>query len=371
MVPNKYQFFFALMKAGLWEQDVKLSSSAEIELKEIYRLSEEQSVVGLVAAGLEHVVGLRIPKEDVLTFIAHALQLEQRNKEMNSFVAELVDNMRAADIYTLLIKGQGIAQCYERPLWRACGDIDLLLSEENYSKAKSHLISMSSSIETEDKYTKHLGMMIGSWEVELHGNLRSGITKRIDKALDKVQGDIFFDGNVRSWLNGNTLVFLPSADNDVVYVFAHILQHFFKGGIGLRQICDWCRLLWIYKNSIMHDLLEKRLYSMGLMSEWKAFAYVAVNTLGMPADAMPFYSSSRKWKRKASRIINYIIDTGNFGHKRDESYLRKYSGIKRKIMRFNHITKDTFTHFFIFPLDSIKVWWGRMMVGLRVLVGGE
>lgn len=43
---------------------------------------------------------------------------------------------------------------------------------------------------------------------------------------------------------------MPRAEEDVVYVFAHILQHFFKGGIGLRQICDWCRLLYTYRDSL-------------------------------------------------------------------------------------------------------------------------
>ena len=43
-----------------------------------------------------------------------------------------------------------------------------------------------------------------------------------------IQNDIFYCGNVRSWMNGNTQVFLPKADEDVVYVFAHILQHFYK-----------------------------------------------------------------------------------------------------------------------------------------------
>ena len=31
---------------------------------------------------------------------------------------QIVDKMREKDIYTLLVKGQGIAQCFERPLWR-------------------------------------------------------------------------------------------------------------------------------------------------------------------------------------------------------------------------------------------------------------
>ncbi len=85
--------------------------------------------------------------------------------------------------------------------------------------------------------------------------------------------------NVRSCLNGKTQVFLPEINCDVVYVFTHILQHFFKGGIGLRQISDWCRLLWTYRDSLDHGLLESRIKNMGLMSEWKTFGSLAVTCL--------------------------------------------------------------------------------------------
>lgn len=57
--------------------------------------------------------------------------IEQRNKGMNIFISELIDKLQKEDIYAILVKGQGIAQCYEKPLWRSSGDIDLLLSDSN------------------------------------------------------------------------------------------------------------------------------------------------------------------------------------------------------------------------------------------------
>lgn len=48
--------FLALLQAGLWEKEVRLSAFEKGDLAEVYKLASEQSVVGLVAAGLEHVV---------------------------------------------------------------------------------------------------------------------------------------------------------------------------------------------------------------------------------------------------------------------------------------------------------------------------
>ena len=113
--------------------------------------------------------------------------------------------------------------------------------------AKAFLLPLGEITEPEEANKKHFAMQVEQWAVELHGTLRVGLSKRVDRMLDKVQHDIFYGGQVRSWMNGQTQVFLPAANEDVVYVFAHILQHFYKGGIGLRQICDWCRLLWTYR----------------------------------------------------------------------------------------------------------------------------
>ena len=297
--------------------------------------------------------------------------IEQRNKKMNAFVADLIEKLRKENIYAILVKGQGIAQCYEKPLWRSSGDVDLFLSEDNYKKALQILSPLATSIEEENTYNKHLAMTIDGWTVELHGTLRSGLWQSIDRGIDKVQNAVFYEGKVRSWMNGGTQVFLPAADEDVVFVFAHILQHFYKEGIGLRQICDWCRLLWTYKESLNHKLLETRIKSMGVMTEWKAFAALAVDYLGMPVEAMPFYSDDKKWKRKAVRVMEFVLETGNFGHNRDYSYRNKYPYIIYKAISFWKHLKDGAFFFSIFPLDSIKVTWRRMVVGVSVVLQGK
>lgn len=370
-IEKNYQAFLALVKAGLWETEVRLASYGDIRYSYLLDITTEQSVAGLVTAGLEHVVDVKVPQTEALQFAGQILQLEQRNKAMNSFVAKLMDQLRTKDIYAILVKGQGVAQCYEKPLWRACGDIDFLLSNDNYQKAVSFLKPLATHIDEENAYTQHLALSIEKWEVELHGTMRTGLWKRFDKVLDDIQNDIIYCGNVRSWMNGNTQVFLPKADEDVVYVFAHILQHFYKEGVGLRQICDWVRLLWTFKDSIDVKLLERRISEMGAMTEWKVFASLAVQYLGMTVDAMPFYDSAPKWQNKADKLLSYILSTGNFGHKRDQSFRQSNSVVERKAKMFWHITKDSARQFAIFPLDSIKMWLIMMKTGLRALQKGE
>lgn len=356
--------FFALLQAGLWEKETKLYKSEANDLFEILKVAEDQSVVGLVAAGIEHLYDEKVPKEIVLQFVGEALKLEERNKAMDSFIASLIDNLRRNGVYTLLLKGQGIAQCYERPLWRSSGDIDLFLSENNYKSALEYLKPYAKCIDEENVYSRHIGMNIGQWEVELHGFLRCGLWKKIDAVLDDIQSDIFFGGKVRSWMNNNCQVFLPKVDEDVVYVFAHILQHYFKGGVGLRQICDWCRLIWTFKDSIDVKLLERRVRGMSAMSEWKTFAAFAIDYLGFPIEAMPLYSDRKCWHKKAKHVLPFVLETGNFGHKRDNSYLHNKPSFKRKVYSLRRATSDCIHHFFVFPFDSLRVWFGIVKKGI-------
>ena len=335
-------------------------------------LAQEQSVIGLVAAGLEHVQDVKVPQNVALSFASATLQIEHRNKAMNEFVAKLIRQLRDAGVNALLVKGQGIAQCYERPLWRSAGDVDLLLSAEDYEHAKKLLMPRASIVEQEFTSMKHVGMMLDGFMVELHGTLRTRLSGRVDRLVDSVQEDVLRNGDVQVWRNGDTDILIPAPDNDVIFLFTHILHHFYVEGIGLRQICDWCRFLWTYSDTLDRDLLEQRLRAMGLMTEWRAFAAMAVDQLGMPSEAMPLYSDSKRWSRKGCRILTFVLECGNFGRNRKSGAgpaARSYVG--RKLRSLWRKVRDFGRHMRLFPLDSVRFFWHFFWDGVATAARGE
>ena len=413
---NIQRAFFEILKAGLFPVHGEGAMvNATVDFQEVYQLAQEQSVVGLLAAGLEHVKDVKVPQAIALSIAGEVLQLEQRNRAMNEFVARLIEKLRRAGVYTLLVKGQGVAQCYEKPLWRACGDVDLFLSDENYKKAKELLIPLATEVETEYEGSKHLGMTIDGWVVELHGSLRVGLPKRINRVLDDIQVNTFNNGNVRSWLNGRTQIFMLGKENDIVYVFVHFFNHFYKEGVGLRQICDWCRLMWTYRNEIDVKKIEGRIMKMGLVTEWKAFYNLASRYLGMPdidngslltavESATPRQSSSKldsahgstadlmvkdsRFDKKADRILKFILMSGNMGHNRGswltvletsgtsehsskhDSWFRRQYVVRKAFSMFRRIG-DLINHARIFPMDSLRFFPRIMWNGVRSAMRGE
>ena len=364
------QVFISLLRAGLWEKEVRLQEYDSVDYEKIYRIAEEQSVTGLVAAGIEHIVDNKPRQADVFPFLSTVLTLEQRNTGMNGFIKALYLKLKEASINAILVKGQGIAQCYERPKWRACGDVDLLLDEENYNKSRIILAGTASNVSRETVHNRHLAMTIKGWEVELHGTLRSGLGSRIDKSIDEIQGICHKNRGIRIWNNDGEAIPLPAPDNDIIFVFTHILQHLFQGGIGLRQICDWCRLLWTYRDSLDRVLLERRIRSMKLLSEWRSFGELAVSFLGMPKEALPLYEEKSIWSRKAERVLSFILETGNFGHNRDSSYHNKYSFVIYKTISFLQTSWDSIRLLFVFPKDTTRVWWKMFYEGMGRAVNG-
>lgn len=357
--------FFELVKAGLFPlhgEGIMVHDSLfkDVDWEKVFQLAQEQSVQGLLLQGIEELkakgIELSVPKVLLLQWIGEVQVIEQRNKEMNTFVADLIEKLWKNDIYTLLVKGQGIAQCYEKPLWRAAGDVDLYLSKDNYEKAKVVLIPLAQHVEVEDKNKLHLGMTIEGWIVELHGTMHTYISRRINKVNDEVHRDLFFNGNIRSWNDNGVQVFLPSANNDAIIVFNHFINHFYGEGVGLRQICDWCRLLWTYKDSLNHKVLKHRICKAGLMTEWKAFAAFAVDYLGMPVKAIPFYEDKLSLNRKAEKICKLVIETGNFGHNKDDSYRRNYSGLAGNFITAWKRLKEFARIATIFPVNSPKFY---------------
>lgn len=101
--------FFELLRAGLWgngNPDIRIDGATDWQ--EVYQLAQEQSVQGLVLQGIEwfksHNLNpdrdLNIPKVLLLQWIGEVQAIEQRNKEMNAFIADLIEKLRKNDIYT-------------------------------------------------------------------------------------------------------------------------------------------------------------------------------------------------------------------------------------------------------------------------------
>ena len=362
--------FFALLRSGLWnEVPERAPFDGGVDWEALYRLAFEQTVGPLVTDGVN-----RLPKECLPAeperldpFLGDMMATAQRNRVLDSFIPKLFHALR--DIPVVLVKGQSLAQDYPDPERRQPGDIDLLLLPSSYAPAKDILLPKATHVSKEDPETLHQGMHFYSVEVELHGSISTLMSRKLDRQLAALLKEQFDGRTLPTVTIGGAEIPVPEANFNALYIFVHFLQHYWSGGVGLRQFVDWTTFVSVHKRDIHPVILEQKLEELGLLNLWKVFTGFAQEYLGCPAEKLPLAAKPKP--RKNARIWRYVRRCGNFGKnqdrkRKDESYLaRKIHSLWRLVIA------DRLRHFPVFPKESIRFFLGAFGYGLQRLAKGE
>jgi hypothetical protein len=161
-------------------------------------------------------------------------------------------------------------------------------------------------------------------------------------------------------------ILLPQATYNALYIFLHLYHHFIYGGVGFRQLCDWCRCIYVHYSEIDQVELEARLKDFKLYHPWQVFGAMCVEVLGMPKENMPFYTD--KYNSKIGRLQSYVESDGNFGYISMKNKVRpqalltgKFFSLRCKIERFANLLflfpKDVIATSFIYIPHGLKAAW--------------
>lgn len=367
--PTEKQFF-ALLRSGLWNEvpDTSLFASG-VDWEALYTLSFHQTVVPLVTDGINRLPLQCLPaKEERLDpFLGDMMGTARRNDHLNAFIPKLFHALRG--IPAVLVKGQALAQDYLDPDRRQPGDIDLLVPEDSYEAAKRVLLPKATKVAGEEPEIFHQGMFFKSIEVEIHGSISTLMSRKLDRQLAALLAEQFDGRELPTVTIGGEEIPVPEANFNAVYIFVHFLQHYWAGGVGLRQPLDWMTFVSVHKRDIHPVILEQQLESLGMLHLWKVFTGFAQEYLGCPREKLPL--SAAPDPRKNARIWRYIERSGNFGKKTDRSR-GKESFLVRKVHSFwRLVVADRLRHFRVFPRESVRFFFGAFGYGLQRLVKGE
>ena len=368
---NSDKLFFDILRKGLWgKSEVDTLCSVDEQVwREVLWLSFSQTVAGIISDGLSNCSQGVVPRPIAMKLISASVSTEHRNQQINAKIAQLIPEFVKAGVPVVVVKGQAIAQCYKNPFSRMPGDIDLIVKPEDYERAKTIIRGLSGEEGTDDSGVKHFAATVGDIEVEVHGTVHTSLSSKVNDMLDEMQAEVLADGGSCVWNCNGVDVKVPSADFDALYIFLHLLQHFFCGGLGLRQLGDMAMALHTHKGEIDEQKLIERLERMKLVSEWKAFITFLVNYLGLPEQEAPLYDD--KYTKQADRIWKYIRKTGNFGKNKSRRYGTNSSYLLRKAESLIRNTNSFADHIQLFPADSFKFFWYYFATGIRTAAKGE
>lgn len=324
MMTNNQILFLQLIKVGLWgdkecDSLVEIVKQGGFDWEKVMELASQQASIGIVTDALVKLPAeMRPSKALYLNAVAMTGDIEKLNKKMNDFAPVLLDKLKGKGVEALLLKGQGVALCYPNPLHRMSGDIDLLIYyPEQFMKAGELMKRIATSYDW-DGESQHAEFEAMGFVIELHGRYGFSINKKVTELLSywNYERILSFDELRHRTVNG---LILPEPQFDAIFIFAHMLNHFMTGGVGLRQIADWMMFLNTYYDDIDMKELKYDLDLLGLNKFWKTFGAMVVSLLGFPQDKMPFYD--KRYEKKAGTLIKAIFKTGNFGTLQKEKQL--------------------------------------------------
>ena len=301
--------FFSLVRSGLW------GISAEEELfhgltlvhwQELHRLAHMQSLLAIVFDGINTLpADLLPPRSLYLRWAVQTLKIEQANDRINDMVSQLDDLYTGAGLHPVLLKGQGMAVYYRNPRHRQCGDIDIFLGKDE-QKLANRLLLKAGARETGEESNKHSSYEHKGINIENH---------RIIINMNNPVLNHRFVRIIRKWYpqgaERHIAMPTPPPSFNAIYIFIHAFEHFLNSGIGLRQLCDWSRLLYRCHADIDSCRLNYDLHRLGLCRAACAFGYVAVNYLGLPSDYFPIDTANSRYL--GEELVEEIFATGNFG----------------------------------------------------------
>ena len=362
------ELFFSLLRKALWGETFEVVEVSPKHMAGVIKIARSQTVLGLIAHEImtrdEFATALEPKYREKLT---HMVQENfYTYQSLNAVLTRVVLELRKYGINPVLLKGQGVSKYYRLPERRQCGDIDIYVGQENFSKACEVIGTMSTPEEHQGDIPslKHYHTRIGSAFIEIHRYTDVYFPRRYDQKYQKIS-DAGMHSDLVPLNFVDVEVLTPSIDFNVFFIFNHFWHHFIADGVGLRQLCDWVRLLHVYHGKIDQEKILSMLCKMELLREWKVFGYIAVNTLGLPVDEMPFYDP--KCKKTAEKVLDLIMLEGNFGKENLKGYKRPDGYIAGKWYSFRKRFGRNLRVLRIFPKESMRHMAKVVFIGIAVM----
>ena len=290
-----WNVFLELLRAGLWEQDLRLPDVPDVAgWEQLMQMARSQSVMGLFLRGLTHLPTDQQPpgalQQDLLRWRTALERTFERHARVQAL---LLEELPASGVHPVVQKGSEAAKYYPRPAMRQVGDIDLYCPEFDRALALFPEVRLASD---------------GAAVFE-----REGVTVELHPRYHDVH------------LPAAQLPVPGSPCGELLLLSAHAFKHAIGAGVGYKQLCDLTRALTCLDGRYDKAELQQALQRAGLLRWHRLLCSLLVEDLGLnPTHCLDGF---RPCNPDALRRI--VREAGSFG-KNQRQQEHKKSALKRK-----------------------------------------
>ncbi len=287
------QTLLKAIQKSLWDSDITFPP--ETDWDAVLKEAERQAILGIVIAVTPEEIRQQW-KGKLGRITAYFVRILHYQSQMCSL-------LKGNGVPLVILKGTAAAVYYPDPLKRSMGDIDFLVPQEHFGRAKEILSQNGYSIEENPKYPRHIDVRKDQIPFEMH-RFFSDASYHIEPFL--------FDGLAHAETGvifGSEFPMLPKLANGLV-LLGHLANHL-RTGLGLRQVIDWA----LYADKELDDSFWEKEFRTA--AEKSGLAAVAV-TVTRTCQLYLGLRESITWCKDAdpsvcSMLMESLLTTGNFG----------------------------------------------------------
>lgn len=349
--------FFELIRVALGSQNSLTHIPSDSEWRSLCQFAEEQSLVGVCFAGLQHLGGdaddgferIGLSEDQYLDWMAMAAQIHQRNDDVNHQCIELQKRLSDAGFWSCILKGQGVAQLYgDLSMFRQSGDIDVWV-DCSREKVIDYVQRLAPTKVFDQKHIQF--NCFDDTSVEAHW-----VPVKFDNPFrNRIICNYIAAERDRQFSNVVDGLCVPTNVFQLVHQLLHVYRHYVYEGVGMRQIMDLyftqraCESIdGCYQKTVA---LFKKL---GLMRFVAATQWVLMHVFQMPLSQLLCEPDEKEGRK----LLDEIMIGGNFGHHDARNRVAGESTIHRFFRRWGRM----FRMFRFDPLGTLIMPFSRLQL---------
>ncbi len=227
---------FPLVRSGLDIDHRPLLPNDE-DIEYLLNFGKQQAMIPILYRGLKK---CGVPEErykSIKDYYLKSFYVFARQDQILNLVCDELEN---ADIPYIPLKGAVLRDLYPEKWLRTSGDLDILIHENDISRAVE-IIESKTGLRVKRHNYHDILMIDGPLKLELHFSLKEDMDN-MDRLLEKA-----WDFTIRTEDRRNEYSFTP--EFQIFYITAHMAYHLTHGGLGIRQFID----LWLLTRQKKYD----------------------------------------------------------------------------------------------------------------------